>query len=76
MCNFQSQTFALRLSRTLRYHIAMYVWIAVRLEGEGGMENPRGRSFVNIALTKYSSAAMRRRQAQYALISYVQITSL
>jgi hypothetical protein len=38
---------------------------------KGGMENPRGRSFVNIALTKYSSAALRGRLAQYALISYV-----
>jgi hypothetical protein len=35
------------------------------------MENPNGRSFVNIALTEYSSAAMRGRQIQYALINYV-----
>jgi hypothetical protein len=35
------------------------------------MENPNGRSFVNIALTKYSSAALRGRQIQYALIIYV-----
>lgn len=70
MCTFQSKTFALRLSRTLRYHIAMYVWICRSAE-KGGMENPNGRSFVNIALTKYSSAALRGRQIQYALINYV-----
>jgi hypothetical protein len=35
------------------------------------MENPRGRSFVNIALTKYSSAALRGRLTHYALINYV-----